>query len=142
MTMPDIPMYGEHTFIASLEVGRKHPGFDCFVFPAAWVSKLVQTTSCVGIPHVMRPLMYNLVALSHRLLILKEAHLTYHFGDDRPGFADQFKAYVDHNISQLPVCLAAFAGDPVQRKRVGEFCNVYNEMFRYDAAEPTSVVAR
>jgi hypothetical protein len=37
----------------------------------------------------MRSLLFNLVARARRMLILRDANLTYHYGDDRGGLSQQ-----------------------------------------------------
>ena len=71
----------------------QHPGFDCFVFPTAWVEDFVANAACVGIGWVMRSLLYNLVVKARRMVILRNAHLTYHYGDDRPWNAPELEEY-------------------------------------------------
>jgi hypothetical protein len=74
----------QDSHLAIAEVGDSHPGLDCFVFPRSFIRRFSTNSACLGGGHVMRGLLFNLVAHSAELLALTEAHLTYHFGDLRP----------------------------------------------------------
>lgn len=62
------------------EVGKSHPGFDCFVFKKTLVPKLILDNICVGIPFLEASLMYNLIAHSQHLQLFSDKHLTLHIG--------------------------------------------------------------
>jgi hypothetical protein len=87
-------------FIAQSDVGKPHPGMDCFVFPREWLESFTTNTAITGAGLVMRSLLYNLVAKAQRLLFLCSAHLTLHYGDDRPWQAPEFKAAEAHNAHE------------------------------------------
>lgn len=68
-------MYAHH--------GETHPGFDCFVFPRAFVPKLRLGHVCVGSTHLDYLLLANLDLLADfRFQILRDLHLTFHLGND------------------------------------------------------------
>lgn len=85
--------------LAAHSLGAAHPGFDCFVFAAGALSEMVQAESSIGTPYVMLPLLLNLVAVSSPLLVLTDAHLTYHFGDDRSWASDGRNAGANQNLA-------------------------------------------
>lgn len=62
------------------EVGRSHPGFDCFVMHRSLIPKLLLDGVCVGVPFLEASLMYNLLAFSKDCVILEHLHLTTHLG--------------------------------------------------------------
>ena len=62
------------------QVGRSHPGFDCFVMHRSLVPKLLLDGICVGVPFVEAALLYNLLAVAADARILTDAHLTVHLG--------------------------------------------------------------
>jgi hypothetical protein len=66
------------------EIGTRHGGMDCFIFPKIWLEKFNPTKAIVGRGAVMRSLLFNMVALAQNMLVLSHANLTYHHGDDRP----------------------------------------------------------
>ncbi|MFT6166578.1 MAG: hypothetical protein ACJAV5_000188 [Vicingaceae bacterium] len=76
-------------------LGMSHPGFDCFVFKADLLEKLLLDDICVGVPFSGVSLLHNLVALSENLLILTDSHLTFHIGMNVLGFKKD--AYYQHN---------------------------------------------
>lgn len=97
---------GTYTSAAQLaqmwaEAGESHRGWDCFIFPRALVPQFKLGTVCVGQPRVGLALLANLVAYGRSFFEFKEAHLTFHIGDERrlknPAFAD----YRDHNTREL-----------------------------------------
>lgn len=129
-TADALSAYGAHPFLAALEVGKRHPGFDCFVFPAVWVERFIASDSCIGMPYVMRPLLYNLVAQADRLLIMKSAHLTYHFGDDMPGKTPELADYAAHNEAEAIATLNHLCKTREHRRRLEAFCAAHPEPFR------------
>lgn len=115
------------------DYGGDHPGFDCFVFPRTMLDSFISSDSCCGAGHVMRSLLYNLVAHAQRFLMLTQAHLTYHLGDDKLWDAERFSDYIDHNIAQGRSVVAALAQDPQKATRLMEFISAH-EPPMYDEA--------
>ncbi len=87
--------------LAVADMGFSHPGLDCFIFPRKWINGFVYNNACVGSGLVMRGLLLNLVARAESLVVLTEAHLTYHFGDDRPWNSPEMKKYEEHNKKEM-----------------------------------------
>jgi len=79
------------------EIGRKHGGFDCFIFKRSLLKNFVRSDACIGAGGVMMSLLFNLVALSDKIAIIPDAHLTCHVGDDRLWAHPKFKDYTYHN---------------------------------------------
>ncbi len=83
------------------ESGAAHRGWDCFVFPRLLFPQFELGNICVGMPRVGLALVANLVAFGRSFFEFKDAHLTFHIGDDRrhnnPAYAD----YGDHNTREL-----------------------------------------
>ncbi len=101
--------------------GKDHGGFDCFVFPQSMMDSFVESTSCCGAGHVMRSLLFNLVAHANRFLMLTQAHLTYHLGDDQVWNTEPLKDYIDYNIAQGRAVIASLSQDPAKAQRLAEF---------------------
>jgi hypothetical protein len=120
--------FGAAPELAALEVGFAHPGLDCFIFPAAWVRDFVPNLACVGIGYVMRSLLFNLVGKARRMLILRDAHLTYHYGDDRPWNTPEFEEYTRHNVSEAKAVVKALSANPIKRTALYEFCTAHGEV--------------
>jgi hypothetical protein len=129
-TVNDLSFYGASPEIAMNDVGQKHPGLDCFVFPTAWVAEFARSNACVGAGWVMRSLLYNLVVKARRMLILRDAHLTYHFGDDRPWADHQFDDYLSFNLDQAGSVVSALANDDDRRVTLSAFCLAHGEPFK------------
>jgi hypothetical protein len=126
-TVAPLESFGDAPEVAALEVGWAHPGFDCFVFPTAWVEDFVANAACVGIGWVMRSLLYNLVVKARRMVILRNAHLTYHYGDDRPWNAPGLEEYTQHNLGEARAVVKALSNDPAKKLALDEFCSAHGE---------------
>lgn len=64
------------------EVGRSHPGFDCFVMHRSLIPKFRLNGVCVGVPFLEASVLYNLLALARDCRIHENLHLTTHLGLD------------------------------------------------------------
>ncbi|MEN9302382.1 MAG: hypothetical protein RL264_811 [Bacteroidota bacterium] len=64
------------------DLGKSHPGFDCFVFPFSNLNELELNSICIGIPFLEVTLLHNIVSLAKRPLFIPDAHLTFHIGMD------------------------------------------------------------
>ncbi|MDB4061267.1 hypothetical protein N8371_08515 [Vicingaceae bacterium] len=62
------------------DLGKSHPGFDCFIFKRDLLEKFVLNDICVGVPFLGVSLLHNLVAHSQKPLVITNAHLTFHIG--------------------------------------------------------------
>jgi hypothetical protein len=62
------------------DIGRPHPGFDCFVFHRKLFPKFQLGNICIGIPFIEATMIYNLVAFSENFRLFYEQHLTIHIG--------------------------------------------------------------
>jgi hypothetical protein len=128
-TIGPIDDFLELSYLGYLDIGTTHPGCNCFVFPSRWLSTFVRSTACVGVGFVMRSLLYNLVSKANRMLILRDAHLTYHFGDDRPWTDSSFEEYTAHNVTQAKAIGHCWAKDPVIRVKLEEFFETHGEHY-------------
>jgi hypothetical protein len=62
------------------DIGRPHPGFDCFVFHRKLFPKFQLGYICIGIPFIEATMIYNLVAFSENFRLFYDQHLTIHIG--------------------------------------------------------------
>lgn len=62
------------------DFGKKHPGFDCFVFHRDLFPQLQLMNICIGVPFIGITLSQNLFALSSRFKLFTEEKLTFHIG--------------------------------------------------------------
>lgn len=62
------------------DIGKSHPGFDCFVFKRKLFPKFSLGEICVGIPFVEATMMHNLFAHAQNCKLFDDLHLTTHIG--------------------------------------------------------------
>lgn len=62
------------------ENGRKHPGFDCFVFHRDLYSKFQFEKICIGVPFIEITFGQNLFALAKNFRLFDDEKLTFHIG--------------------------------------------------------------
>ena len=77
------------------DLGKSHPGFDCFVIKKELISCLILDNICIGIPFVEVALVHNLFSFATKPLFLPDAHLTFHIGLD--VMPKRNKAFYWHN---------------------------------------------
>ncbi len=77
------------------DLGKSHPGFDCFVIKKELIRSLVLDHICVGIPFVEVALIHNLFSFAKKPLFLPDTHLTFHIGLD--VMPKRNKAFYWHN---------------------------------------------
>jgi hypothetical protein len=64
------------------ELGKSHPGFDCFVIKTELLSRFVFGNICVGISFLEATLVHNIFSFAKLPLYVPDAHLTFHIGMD------------------------------------------------------------
>jgi len=121
-TISDLADYRTYQALAASEVGLNHVGFDCLIFRRAIYSSFVRCDVCIGAPAVARALIYNMIAHSRRMLMLKNVHLTYHLGDDRPWLQKSFADYHQFNVREVTGVMRQLAHDPASLAILQEFC--------------------
>lgn len=100
------------------EAGAPHPGFDCFAFRGRLRDALRPYDSCIGIGGVMLPLLHQLLALADRPVVLIDAHVTYHLGNDRQWAHEHFSDYHAHNRNEIDRVFQSLLDDPAIRDRM------------------------
>lgn len=93
--------YGDETSLDMMyaDLGKSHPGFDCFVMKKDLLNKLILGNICVGIPFVEVTLLHNLFSLANNPLFIPDAHLTFHIGLDVMPKRDE--KYYWHNRQEF-----------------------------------------
>jgi hypothetical protein len=81
------------------DIGKSHPGFDCFVFKRELLPKFILGEICVGIPFVEATLMHNLFAYAEKCKLFDDLHLTTHIGMNVMPKRD--KEYYQHNRKEF-----------------------------------------
>tara|TARA_B110000503_G_scaffold134370_1_gene213246 strand:- start:2063 stop:2971 length:909 start_codon:yes stop_codon:yes gene_type:complete len=79
------------------ELGKSHPGFDCFIFKQSLLKKLHLDGICVGVPFLEVSLLHNLLAVAEKPKIIFDKHLSFHIGMNVLGFNKD--SYYQHNKS-------------------------------------------
>lgn len=64
------------------DMGKSHPGFDCFVFHKDLLPKLILEDICIGISFLEATLVHNLFSFAVNPLFVPDKHLTFHIGMD------------------------------------------------------------
>lgn len=82
------------------QIGRKHPGFDCFVFRREMVEKFQIFDTLVGVHLIGRILIWNILKHARSVIVEKECHLTFHIGDDVPSKDVGEVSIIAHNFNQ------------------------------------------
>ena len=77
------------------ELGKSHPGFDCFIFKQSLLEKLHLDGICVGVPFLEVSLLHNLLSVAENPKILFDKHLSFHVGMNVLGFKKD--DYYSHN---------------------------------------------
>lgn len=62
------------------EKGKKHPGFDCFVFHRSLFPKFKLDGICIGVPFIEISFSQNLFALAKNFRLYEDEILTFHIG--------------------------------------------------------------
>lgn len=81
------------------DLGKSHPGFDCFLFKKELLSKFYLDQICVGIPFLEATLIHNIFSLAEKPLFVPDAHLTFHIGME--VLSSREKAFYKHNRKQF-----------------------------------------
>jgi len=72
------------------EIGKKHPGFDCFVFNRNIFPRLLLGHICIGVPFIGVTLAHNLFCFSRQFKLFDNLHLTSHLGMEIMGLRDEY----------------------------------------------------
>jgi hypothetical protein len=64
------------------EVGKKHPGFDCFIFSRKLYTSFKLANVCIGVPFIGITLAQNLFAYANKYHIYTDEVLTFHIGEE------------------------------------------------------------
>lgn len=62
------------------EKGKKHPGFDCFIFNRRIFKELKLNGICIGVPYFEISFSQNLFSLSEKFILIDNEKLTFHIG--------------------------------------------------------------
>lgn len=136
---------GDTPFSALLfsEVGKAHPGTDCLVFKRRLFKRFVPFHTCLGASNVTKPISYNLAVLAERFVVMKDAYLTCHLGDDRVWHNPDFADYSAHNKkSALAVLEKLLETEKSARSKLLRFCAERRDPVLMDYFFPPSPLQR
>lgn len=77
------------------DLGKSHPGFDCFVFKKELLDSFVLDDICVGISFLEATMIHNIFCFAEKPLFLPDAHLTFHLGMD--VLVERNNDFYEHN---------------------------------------------
>lgn len=77
------------------DIGKSHPGFDCFVIKTSLLDRFILDDICVGISFLEASLVHNLFSFAEKPLFIGDAHLTFHIGMD--VLVNRNNAFYKHN---------------------------------------------
>lgn len=83
------------------ELGHKHGGFDCFVFRRDAYPRYQLADVCIGAKGIGVSAYANVVAFANRFALLKDAHLTFHIGNDMKWTSSTLDDYMEFNFRQV-----------------------------------------
>lgn len=81
------------------DMGRSHPGFDCFVVKTSLVEQFIFGNICVGVSFLEATLMHNIFSFAKNPLYIPDAHLTFHLGMD--VLVPRNNSFYRHNRSEF-----------------------------------------
>jgi hypothetical protein len=93
------------------EPGVHHGGLDCIIFPRQKYKSFVRNNACVGMSLVMKGILLNCALQAKRFLVLTNARLTFHIGNDRAWAIPLFKDYEQFNLAEFRRVISAVSKD-------------------------------
>ena len=116
------------------ERGKKHPGFDCFVFPRDHVSAYRLGNVVIGANKVGRTLALNLALNAKNFKIFRKKYLTFHIGEDRVWQSEHLNEFEKHNSDALQSVMIRLEQDhghtKVKLTKIRYFDNIFAKPFR------------
>ena len=100
------------------EIGKKHQGYDCFVFKREILDSLILKKIVVGIPKVGLAFFINLFCRSASFKVFANQHLTFHVGDDKAWKSENYMDYWKYNNKQFKQILRELP-DKLVRQALG-----------------------
>ena len=81
--------------------GKKHPGYDCFIFKREAYEKYMLGNACIGVNWIGRVFVSNIMAFSTKFKVFENRRLTFHIGDERIWLKHDYDDYTRYNENQL-----------------------------------------
>lgn len=83
------------------EIGKPHPGWDCFIFRRDIYPKFKLGNVCIGATKVGLILLCNLLAFANRFKEFKNKHLTFHIGEECVWQKKENNEYTIYNEQEV-----------------------------------------
>ena len=104
-------MYEDH--------GKKHPGYDCFIFKRELYPKFKLGRVVIGTNRIGLTLITNLISYSRKMKIFEDLHLTFHIGEERSWRNSIYDDYIQFNLAEY------LAISKVIRSDIGRFSKYF-----------------
>jgi hypothetical protein len=82
------------------ESGKKHPGYDCFVFKKSIYHHFKLGRMIIGANRIGMAIVTNLISYSRKTKIFEDKYLTFHIGEERVWKQSLFDDYSTHNFHE------------------------------------------
>ena len=82
ITMPKYNNKGLEWYLENIKTGKKHAGYDCFVFKKSAYSKFILGHIVIGINWIDEILLRNVLTFACNPIVLQSPYMTFHMGDD------------------------------------------------------------
>ena len=99
-TIPDHYTSPEELPLMWAEIGRPHPGHDCFIFPRQAYAQYNLGQVCIGSSAVGRVTLWNMICFAKRFHRFTDLHATFHIGDTQVWRTARTSEYMEFNRAQ------------------------------------------
>jgi hypothetical protein len=117
-TIPNYPPSLHELPTMFAEPGVHHGGLDCIIFPRQKYTSFVKNNACVGMSLVMKGVLLNCAMQARRFLVLSNARLTFHIGNERAWAVPLFKEYEQFNLSEFHRVIRSVSQDKAAALRL------------------------
>jgi len=99
-TIPEFYNNLEQIPLMVAEIGKPHPGYDCFVFKRDIYPRFKLGNICIGTAWIGRTLLANMVTYAAKFKEFRNVHLTFHIGDSVTWRQDEYSDYFRENHTE------------------------------------------
>jgi len=112
------------------EIGKKHPGFDCFVFHRNLYKKLDLGQICIGTTKIGVTLISNFICKAKKFKLFEDLHLTFHIGEVREWQDERYNDYTEHNEKEALQILLNLKKKHQELFEGSDLCQKYFKVLR------------
>ena len=106
--LPDTFQEIEQIPLMYAQIGKPHPGRDCYIFKRQVYPRYSLGNACVGMRRVGAVLALNLIYFSINFREFRDLHATFHLGERSFWRDDKFDDYHAHNLNEWTQILEDF----------------------------------